>query len=339
MSGNFNYSFNDVAVVSIEACDAPIVVTSSQIDDMLAPFYARVGLEAGLLQKLAGIEERRQWPADVSFIQAATLAGEKAIQAAGIDRSRIGVLTNTSVCKDRLEPSTAVSVHHALGLSTQCINFDISNACLGFVNAMHVAGTMIEAGQMDYALIVDGEGTNEIYQHTLNRLLDESSTVADLYANFASLTLGSGSVAMVLGRHSQNPGSHRLLRGDLRAATEHHDLCVGSLEGMRTNTSELLLAGTTLGKVGWDASDGANWGDMQRYIIHQVSRTHTSAIIAALGIDVQRVPLTFPMFGNIGPAAVPVTLAKEAESLSSGDRVLLIGVGSGLNVAFLEVLW
>ncbi len=339
MPGNFNYSFNDVAVVSIEACDAPIVVTSSQIDDMLAPFYARVGAEPGLLQQLAGIEERRQWPADVSFIQASTMAGEQAIQAAGIDRSRIGLLTNTSVCRDRLEPSTAVSVHHALGLSTTCLNFDISNACLGFVSAMHMAGSLIESGQMDYALIVDGEGTREIYQHTLDRLLDESSTLIDLYANFASLTLGSGAVAMVLGRHSENPGSHRLLRGDFRADTEHHDLCVGSLEGMRTNTRELLLAGTALGKLGWDESDKADWDDMQRYIIHQVSRTHTAAIIEALGIDPQRVPMTFPTFGNIGPAALPVTLAKEADSLSPGDRVLCIGVGSGLNVAFVELLW
>ncbi len=339
MSGNFNYSFNDVAVVSIEACDAPIVVTSAQIDGMLAPFYARVGADPGLLQKLAGIEERRQWPADVSFIQASTMAGEKAIAAADIDRSRIGMLTNTSVCKDRLEPSSAVSVHHALGLSTKCINFDISNACLGFVNAMHMAGTLIESGQIEYALIVDGEGTREIQQHTLDRLLNERSTHEDLYANFASLTLGSGSVAMVLGRHSRNPGSHRLLRGDFRAATEHHDLCVGSLEGMRTDTRALLKAGTLLGKVGWDESDDAQWGDMQRYIIHQVSRAHTTAIIDTLGIDADRVPLTFPKFGNIGPAALPVTLAKETDSLSSGDRLLLIGVGSGLNVAFLEVLW
>ena len=339
MSGNFKYRFNDVAVVSIEACDAPIVVTSEELDNMLEPFYSRVRADRGLLQKLAGIEERRQWPADISFIQAATLAGEKAINAAGIDRSRIGLLTNTSVCRDRLEPSSAVSVHHALGLPTTCLNFDISNACLGFVNAMHMAGTLIEAGQMDYALIVDGEGTREIQSNTLGRLLDENSTMEDLFANFASLTLGSGSVATVLGRHSENPGSHKLLGGDFRAESEHHELCVGSLEGMRTDTRALLKAGTALGKLGWDEAQGSDWGDMQRYIIHQVSRAHTAAIVDVLGIKPERVPLTFPMFGNIGPAAVPFTLAKEAPTLSVGDKVLCIGVGSGLNVAYLELLW
>lgn len=339
MSNNFQYDFNDVAVVSIEACDAPIVVTSAEIDETLAPFLERVGAETGLLQKLAGIEERRQWPSDISFIEASALAGEKAIAAAGITPDRIGMITNTSVCRDRLEPSSAVSVHDRLGLSPHCINFDMSNACLGFVNAMHVAGTLIEAGQIDYALIVDGEGTREIQQNTVNRLLDDSATMADLFSNFASLTLGSGSAAMVLGKHSTNPGSHRLGRGEFRAATEHHDLCVGSLEYMRTDTKALLTAGTKLGRVCWDKADSDDWGDMDRYIIHQVSRVHTAAMIETLGIDHTRVPLTFPKYGNIGPAAVPFTLAKETDKLNAGDRVLCVGIGSGLNAAFLEITW
>ncbi len=339
MSTNFQYHFNDVAVISIEACDAPIVVTSAEIDEALAPFLKRVGAENGLLQKLAGIEERRQWPADISFIEASALAGEKAIAAAGVDRSRIGMITNTSVCRDRLEPSSAVSVHDRLGLSPHCINFDLSNACLGFVNAMHLAGTMIEAGQIEYALIVDGEGTREIQQNTINRLLEEGTTIADLFSNFASLTLGSGSAAMVLGRHSDNPGSHRLGRGEFRASTEHHDLCVGSLESMRTDTKALLSAGTQLGKACWDMADSDDWGDMDRYIIHQVSRVHTAAMIEILGIDHKRVPLTFPKYGNIGPAAVPFTLAKEVETLNPGDRVLCVGIGSGLNAACLEITW
>lgn len=339
VSGNFHYSFDDVAVVSIEACDAPIVVTSDEIDQMLAPFYERVGAQPGLLQSLAGITERRQWPADVSFIEASALAGDKAIEAAGIDRDRIGFATNTSVCRDRLEPSSAVTVHDRLGLSSHCINYDISNACLGFVNGMHMAGTLIESGQIDYAVIVDGEGTREIQQNTIDRLLDESSTMDDLFTNFASLTLGSGSAATVLGRHSENPGSHRLVGGEFRAATQHHDLCVGSLESMRTDTRALLEAGTELGKVGWDEADKDGWGNMDRYILHQVSQVHTAAMVDILGIDPDRVPLTFPTFGNIGPAAVPFTLAKEAATLTAGDRVLCVGVGSGLNASFLELAW
>lgn len=339
MSGNFSYSFDDVAVVSIVACDAPVVVTSDDIDEQLAPFYERVGAEPGLLQNLAGITERRQWPEDIGFIEASALAGEKAIVESGIDRSLIGFVTNTSVCRDRLEPSSAVTVHDRLGLGSQCINYDISNACLGFINGIHMAGTFIETGQIDYALIVDGEGTREIQQNTINRLLDENSTIDDLFTNFASLTLGSGSTAAVIGRHSENPGSHRVVRGEFRAASTHHDLCVGSLENMRTDTKALLDAGTELGKVAWDAADKDNWGDMDRYIFHQISRVHAAAMIDILGIDPDRVPMTFPTYGNIGPASVPFTLAKEAATLTPDDRVLCVGVGSGLNASLVELAW
>nr|MDQ3325157.1 3-oxoacyl-ACP synthase III [Actinomycetota bacterium] len=47
----------------------------------------------------------------------------------------------------------------------------------------------------------------------------------------------------------------------------------------------------------------------------------------------------FPMYGNIGPASVPYTLAKEAQDLEPGDRVLLMGIGSGLNASFTELCW
>ena len=42
------------------------------------------------------------------------------------------------------------------------MNFDLANACLGFVNGMHVAATMIDAGHIDYALVVDGEDARAI---------------------------------------------------------------------------------------------------------------------------------------------------------------------------------
>ena len=78
---------------------------------------------------------------------------------------------------------------------------------------------------------------------------------------------------------------------------------------------------------------------MDRYVMHQVSDVHTDAIIKAAKLDRARVPLTYPRFGNVGPASIPITLAHEASSLTPGDRVLLMGVGSGINTAMLELAW
>lgn len=340
MSKNLNFTFGDVGLVALEACEAPVVVTSAEVDERLAPFYERTDGRPGLLEGLAGIRQRRQWPADVSFTDAAAMAGEKAIVASGVDRNRIGMLVDTSVCRTRLEPSSAVTVHDALGLPSTCLNFDLVNACLGFMNAMHLAGTMIDAGQIDYAVIVDGEGTREIYDNTISFLNERGTGLSDIIANFASLTLGSGSAAAVLGRHSENPGSHRLVRGFFHAATQHHRLCVGSLEGMTTDTRGLLDAGTELAKIAWDdAGAGDVWGGRDHYIFHQVSEVHTNAMIDVLGIDPERVPKIFPTHGNIGPAAVPITLASVADRLSPGESVLCMGIGSGLNAGVIELLW
>ena len=42
---------------------------------------------------------------------------------------------------------------------------------------------------------------------------------------------------------------------------------------------------------------------------------------------------------TVGPAAIPLTLAKSAEQIRVGDRVLCMGIGSGLNTSFTEIVW
>jgi 3-oxoacyl-[acyl-carrier-protein] synthase-3 len=163
--------------------------------------------------------------------------------------------------------------------------------------------------------------------------------MADLFAEFASLTLGSGGAAAVVGRHSENPGSHKVVGGIARADTSHHGLCVGDLEQMRTDTKSLLDAGLQVSKLAWIDAEELAWLDADRYIIHQVSQVHTRMLCEYLGIDTTKVPLTFPLLGNVGPASIPITLSMEAESLNLGDKVLLLGIGSGINTSAIELIW
>ena len=340
LNGNATFRYRDTAVLSTVAVDAPVVRTSVEFDGLISDSYRRNGLRPGMLAKLAGIEERRWWEEGTSFVDGAIEAARLAIQDAAVDTSRIGLLINTSVSREHLEPSIAVSIHATLGLPTNCLNFDLTNACLGFVNGMQLAASMIDSGQIDCALIVCGEGSREPQERTLERLATESTTADDIISQFATLTLGSGAAAMVLGRASEHPRSHRVVGGASRAATEHHELCVGDFKEMRTDAQGLLVAGKTLATDLWrDASGEFDWSDMDRYIVHQVSSMHTSKTAAALGIDERRIPLTFPKFGNVGPAAVAITLAKEVPALSQGDRVLMMGIGSGLNMTCLELTW
>ncbi len=341
MSANHTQRHANVGVVSVEAVEAPEVVTSAWIDEQLADVFERCDVRPGLLESLAGITERRWWPEGARFDEVAALAGEKAIVAAGIDRSEIGMLISTSVCRHHLEPSVACAVHHHLGLAPGCLNFDLGNACLGFVNAIHLAATAIDAGQIPYALIVDGEGARHTHLTTIARLQAEAHDVADVYGEFASLTLGSGSAAMVLGSLDRSPQAHRLVGGMSRAATKYHQVCIGDLDRMTTDTKALLEGGLELAGEAWGESaaefgwnDGIGW-----YVLHQVSSVHTSTLCATLGIDESRAPLTFPTQGNIGPASIPFTLAGVQEQIKPGERVLCMGMGSGLNASVVEIVW
>ena len=66
---------------------------------------------------------------------------------------------------------------------------------------------------------------------------------------------------------------------------------------------------------------------------------HTATVVEALGIDPAKAPTTFPYPANVGPASLPITFAAQADELSAGDRVLLMGIGSGLNTSCVEVAW
>jgi 3-oxoacyl-[acyl-carrier-protein] synthase III len=341
MTGNATHRFRNTSVLTVETADASQVITSDAIDERLLATYQRVGLRPGLLERLCGIRERRWWAEGVDFVDGAAMAGAKAISESGVDPAGIGLMINTSVSRKHLEPSTAVAVHHALGLPRSAQNFDVTNACLGFVNGMELAGAMIDSGLIDHAVIVNGEDPRPVQERTLDRLNGPGTTSKDVVSEFATLTLGAGAVAMVLGRTDQHPEGHRLVGSVSRAGTEHHELCIGDNDMMRTDLKGLLEAGLQLGVDMWtEAGDHFDWHQgMDRYVIHQVSKVHTAAMCERFGIDEARVPKTFPTRGNLGPASVPFTLAGEQDALVDGDRVLLMGVGSGLNTACLEIAW
>lgn len=336
--------FTNVAIAGLAYAEAPHRVPSTQLEDRLASTCERLGMRPDVLRSLAGIEARRWWDPGFKPSDAATLAARKVIDTVGIDPARIGILINTSVCRDYLEPSTASIVHGNLGLPTTCQNFDLGNACLAFVNAMAMAGMMIERGAVDYALIVDGEGSRDLQEATLDRMVRPSMTAEQFRSEFASLTLGSGGVAMLLTRRDLAPDGPRLVGGVTRAATEHARLCWGHPTHMETRTKELLMAGVRLALQTFKvAQEELGWSDavLNELVLHQISAVHTATLCQTLGLDMKKALLTFPELGNVGPASVPITLhqAAAAGRLSRGDRVGLMGIGSGINVAMFELVW
>lgn len=340
--GNATFRHRNAALLSVTEAQAPLQLTSKDIDAQLADALKRLKLPKGLLQRVAGVKARRIWAEEDGNRRGTVEAGRRALQQAGIAAEDVSMVINTSVSRPHLEPSVAVGVHSDLGLPTSAMNFDITNACLGFVNAMTLASSMIDAGQAEYVLIVGGEDPRKLHAATIDRInsLESMPSREDFMREFASLTLGCGAAAGVVGPADSHPEGHRIVGGAVRAASQHHNLCVGSDEGMYTDSRGLLEGGLELVMEAWEEAQGDfDWREMDSYVTHQVSSLHTSAIIKAAKLDRRRVPVTYPELGNVGPASLPITLAREAENLTSGDRVLCLGVGSGINTALLEIEW
>jgi 3-oxoacyl-[acyl-carrier-protein] synthase-3 len=209
---------------------------------------------------------------------------------------------------------------------------------------MDIAARMIERGELSHALIVDGETSGPITEATIGRLLDPEVTAEQFRSEFASLTLGSGSAAMVMSHRDVAPGGHRYRGSVTRAATQFNQLCRGNMDRMVTDTRTLLTEGLKLAASTFEAACVAlGWvaSELDQFVIHQVSKVHTESLVNMLGLDPERVHAIYPQMGNIGPASVPIVLAKAVQlgKVKAGDRIALLGIGSGLNCSMAEVVW
>jgi 3-oxoacyl-[acyl-carrier-protein] synthase III len=251
------------------------------------------------------------------------------------------------VSRDMLEPATASFAHRKIGLPSSAQIFDVSKACLGFLNALTVAAAMIESGQIRCAMVVAGENGRPLVEQTLRTLLDRPLTRNEIKPYFANLTIGSGAVGAIVCHRSLVPGrAHRLLGGVARAATAHSDLCQGDTQGaeavaMQTDSEQLLLAGVELARETWHEFTAEQGGEFARFICHQVGSMHRRKLYETLGLDLAKDSSTFETLGNTGSVALPATLAAavDARVVKAGDRVGLLGIGSGLNCLMLALEW
>ena len=328
----------------------PRVLSSEDIENRLSTVYERLHLPPGRLELMSGIRERRLWPEGTRPSEAATLAGKRVLETADLDPKAIECLIFTSVSRDMMEPATASFVHDKLGLPSSALIFDISNACLGFLDGMVMLANMIELGQVDNGLIVSGETAENLLESTLLGLLkDTTLSRKSIKPAFASLTIGSGSIALYMRKAQDNEDRPRLVHGAWRANTEHSDLCHGGQSGsntilMATNSEELLHRGVETAQMTWNKfSAKPGWGaeNIDRFFCHQVGSAHAKMLFEKLGLAAEKNFETLAILGNVGSVSAPITMAMamEQDAFQSGQKGALLGIGSGINCLMLGVEW
>ena len=320
------------------------VIKTIEFEEQLLSLLKPLGAPLGIIERVTGVRESRRWDSELTVSEAASWAGEKAIVKSGIERSKIGCIVNASVSSDFIEPATAVLVHNRLKLSSSALAFDVTNACLGFFNGIQVVANMIELGQISSGLVVAAERPQDGQDKTIQNLLTSPSDKNSFRDNLASFTLGAGAVAMLLTNNDISSSKHRLTQGANYCATEHNDLCRAQSDWMHTKSEALLKAGTKAMVETWsifEKNSGWKKSDINRAFGHQVSEQQRKIILKKLGFSKDIDYPTLSWLGNTGAAAAPISMAIAEENgfINDGDRVILFGVGSGINTMVFGIEW
>ena len=329
------------------------MVTSDDLEDRLEPLYEKLRIQKGQLEAFTGIHERRFWDPGYKMYEGAAAAGQKAIAASNISIGDIGMLVYAGVCRDNLEPATACAVADRLDLSSETEIYDVSNACLGVLNGMLQIADAIELGRIRAGLVVSCEASRQIVELTIERLLRAGSM--SLYKeSIATLTGGSGAVAVLLTHASLSDQGHCFMGGVIRNAAAYHRLCLwgpdagktaaDGIHVMKTDSVGVLRNGVTLGIETYRAfKEKFAWPDDKpdKVICHQVGAAHQKNILEAVGLPAEKDFSTFRHLGNIGTVSLPITaaIASEREFLQKNDLVGFFGIGSGLNCMMLGIRW
>lgn len=344
--------YQHVCVEAVVHNPPPHVVTSDDLEQQMAPVYERLGLPFGRLELMTGIQERRFYAPGTLPGQVSSQTVRQAVEASGIDPSRFGAMLHGSVCRDQMEPATAASVHAASGLPQQSLVMDISNACLGLLNGMALLADMIELGRIDAGVVVGTETGRGLVEGTVASLLeDDSLTRKTIKGAFASLTIGSGSAAVVMCHEKLSQHNRRLVGGSMLADTTQHHLCAGGVSAeahgdsrprMETDSEALLHAGISLAERTWQLTRSVlEWRneDVDRVFTHQVGKQHRTMLLERLELDPHLDFPTVERFGNTGSVALPMALAMglEEDPPVAGTKLALLGIGSGLNSIMLGV--
>ena len=346
--------YQNVCIESLGYTLPAEVVTTESIERRLEPLYRRLRLPEGRLEQMTGIRERRFFSPGTMPSAVSVESANKAIEAVGIDRAYIGALIHASVCRDHLEPATACRVHHLLKLSPQCLIYDVSNACLGLLNGVVQIANMIELGQIRAGIVVGTESGRQLVETTIETLNASTDlTRRQIKTAIASLTIGSGSCAILLVDRRLSRTDNRLIAAMARTHSQHHLLChsgqdeavgTGMKPLMDTDSEQLMHEGIRAGAETFpDFLAACGWSreQLQRTFCHQVRATHRRLMLEALGLDPTIDFATLEWLGNTGSVALPMTLAigLERGEVKPGDQVGLLGIGSGINCLMLAARW
>lgn len=310
------------------------VVSSSELMDEIKS-ELQFGVSRDYLENLTGIRSRRFASAETRPSDLAIKAAQDALGKSNLTPEDISMVLYCGIDRDWVEPATSHRVQRELG----CVNatcLDVSNACHGFSNGLSVGDAMIATGAAENVLVVTGEVPSQLIGAVIKRLNSEP-TLETFHAMVGSFTTGDAGGAVILQRASQNS---RIKNYRFSSRGRYAELCFYKFDhqtGKRSGRMVMDKISAVMIRMHQsiisDTYSTLNWQpeDIDHLICHQVGSKPHQRMAQLAGIEIEKAPITFQDYGNLTSATVPITL--DAANAKPGDRILMLGAGSGLSIS------
>jgi 3-oxoacyl-[acyl-carrier-protein] synthase-3 len=108
-----------------------------------------------------------------------------------------------------------------------------------------------------------------------------------------------------------------------------------TVDGPRLKQAFIDLAPVVLPRMMRES--GMKFSDFQRILVHQATLPYLDEMLEATGIPADRVECTVGELGNMASASLPVaySLAHARGAITRGDRVMWLGLASGISVGLM----
>lgn len=263
-------------------------------------------------------------------------AADALLEKYGIDRSKVGVLVFVTQMPDYAQPATACVLHKRLGLSQNCMAFDVNQGCSGFVYGLNIASALLQNSNSQYALMLCGDtsaknkyrGRRENRNSHSTLFLFGDGGTATLLARgndsllFSSCTDGDGFDAIMMTEYSyRHPWSDR----------PH------TLDDVRVFNFSISKAPEMLRA--YMEFVGSSPLDYDKLVLHQANNLIMKTVTKRAGFPLDKMLSSIDTFANTSSGSIPNTLVKEYGENSSMDplKFLCCGFGVGLSWAAVEL--
>lgn len=309
------------------------VVTSEELMNEIQ-VEKRFGVPNTWLEQLTGIRARRFAGPNAKPSDLAIEAGRAALEKCGMDPADIGMVIYCGIDRDWVEPATSHRIQRELGCkNAACL--DVTNACHGFTNGMSVGDAMIATGAAENVLVVTGEVPSHVALDCIADI-NKNPTDENFRGKVGGLTTGDAGGAVILQRAFNESGvkTYRFM-----SSGRYAELCYYNVDQEGNRYGQMLMekisaAALYLHKsLITDTYNSLKWKpkDVDFLICHQAGKKPHQRFAKLAEVDISKAPVTYENLGNLTSASVPVTL--DLAGSDKGDRVLILGTGSGLSIS------